>query len=479
MYHNFLVTIFILIRIKLLIIFLISFCFCQSKYNLNFIKNIKNEYNQFKGDPNRLSKTYNYNFTFNQYYYFNNNLPNLENLNGLYFPKGFGYISGLLFDYSKKYISLSFEPRFSRIHDYDIQISEKEKSFSVLNDVPLGNEYKLRNDDFRNVGIKLFYKGLSSGYGNWNTWWGPGIHSSLSLTNNAEGFYHYFISLNNFNSAKPYFYYKIKYTWSTAMKNSMNNDYYLSSWFLNLKYQNFEYGISRHILSGGYEEGNWSLRDASTVLLTNNKLEYWDQIFDMFFLYNSNKSGLKAFLEIGFPNRTSNITNKIIDHAMGSNIGLRKYGAFGIKELMFGIEYTRLVQGIYYNIMPTPNWYDNYKYNYSSYNGRRWAAHAGSDSDDLLLFMGYINNKISFVYGLNFERHGVTFHFPPEVKLESKISISYKINNIFLTLNYENEYYEHYGFVDNGQNIWDETFENDSIQRTQTLLLSIEHSLSF
>ena len=147
--------------------------------------------------------------------------------------------------------------------------------------------------------------------------------------------------------------------------------------------------------------------------------------------------------------------------------------------MLFGIEYTRLVQGIYYNILPTPNWYDNKKFNYSSYNGRRWAAHSGSDSDDFLVYIGYLNKKIGLIYGLNYERHGVTYHFPPEVKFESRIAVSYKHDNTKFYLNFENEYFEHYGFVDSNINVWDETFELGSIQRTKTLMFSIEHIFSF
>ena len=46
-------------------------------------------------------------------------------------------------------------------------------------------------------------------------------------------------------------------------------------------------------------------------------------------------------------------------HASSAVIGFRKYRAFDTKNLMIGLEYARLVQGSYYNILPTPNWYDN------------------------------------------------------------------------------------------------------------------------
>ena len=37
------------------------------------------------------------------------------------------------------------------------------------------------------------------------------------------------------------------------------------------------------------------------------------------------------------------------------------------------------------------------------------ARHAGSDSDDLLIFAGYMDENKSLMYGINYERHGVTF----------------------------------------------------------------------
>ena len=164
-------------------------------------------------------------------------------------------------------------------------------------------------------------------------------------------------------------------------------------------------------------------------------------------------------------------------HAMASNLGMRKKGVFGLDYLISGFEYTRLVQGIYYNIIPTPNWYDNPRYDYSSYNNMRWGAHSGSDSDDLLIFSGYSNNSMTFSFGLNYERHGVTYNFPPEVKIELKSSISYRINNIYVSINYENELFRHYGFVDSNRNVWTEEFEEGSIQRTSTLLFNLDYKI--
>jgi len=421
-----------------------------------------------------------FHLSYNQYLYYNNNYPNLENHNGLYLPKGSGTISSFLMHYKGKYFIFSAEPHILDSREYSVSLHEKKNIFSVLNDVPLDDEYSTNVNNFRNTGLILYYSGLSLGYGNWDQWWGPGIHNSLVMSNNAEGIPHYFFGTMDYQPLIRDLEYYFKYIVSDAMMNDHGSEYFLSAYFFNLRYNNIELGKSRHILNGGYSDLTWSLNDALNVLITQKNMKYWDQINDYFISANFPASGLVLFLELGFPNRSYDEREPDVysDHAKASNLGLRKYGAFGIKELMFGFEYNRMVQGIYYNILPTPNWYDNIKYNYSSYKGRRWAAHSGADSDDFLVFFGYMTNRASVVYGLNYERHGVTHHFPPEVKFESRISASFKYNNTLLYLNYENEYFQHYGFLDVNKNVWEETFEPGSIQRTNTLLISIEHVFS-
>ena len=128
-------------------------------------------------------------------------------------------------------------------------------------------------------------------------------------------------------------------------------------------------------------------------------------------------------------------------------------------------------------MMPTANWYSNNLYNYSSFNGKRWGAHSGSDSDDFLVIVGYLEENKSLIYGLNYERRGVTYNFPPEVKFESRISLTHRFNNLFIQITYENEHIRHYNFVDSNSNVWTEEFENGSIQNTKTILLSFEYKL--
>tara|TARA_Y100000768_G_scaffold388808_1_gene387384 strand:+ start:21600 stop:23039 length:1440 start_codon:yes stop_codon:yes gene_type:complete len=411
--------------------------------------------------------------TYANTFYLNTNLPNTENLGGNYFAKGYGSLSQFNVVYHSKLISLSFSPSILINKSFNISTPEKINQFSVLND----NQRNYSSRTFRNSGFQLHYNHLSMGFGNWNHWWGPGIHNSLVLSNNAEGFYHYYLGTRKFIEIFEDMSISARYVISNSMINNNNSEFYFSALFINLKFKNVDFGYARNILSGGYPDRIWSLYDASTVIFSKKSLRYWDTIDDFYIFKKFPRSNLELFVEIAIPNRAFNENGFFVDHAIGSNIGFRKKNIFNNSNLFIGTEYTRLIQSSYYNILPSPNWYDNNKYNYSSYKNRRWAAHAGSDSDDLLLFFGYMDKNKRILYGINYERHGVTFSFPPEVKFESRLSISYNHNNLTTAIYYENEYFEHYGFVDKNVNVWNETFEPGSIQRTKSILLSIEYNI--
>ena len=420
-----------------------------------------------------------YIFNYTQSFYFNTNLPNFENKNGYYLPKGYGSVSSLLFSYNTDYLELSLEPTVFNIKKYEIDVPDKSKTFSVLNDVPR-HDYKQLNS-LRNFGITLKNKFFLIGYSNLNMWWGPGIHNSLVLSNNAEGFYHYFIRTNQDIRLINNTFFQSSLFLSEKMVNTSGNAYYLSAWFIKIKNKILELGATSNILSGGREDIAWSQKDALYTIFNNNKIKYWDFINAYYLALNFKKSKLKIFFEFGYPNRSFfNKDSKIyFDNSLGTNLGLRKYGLAGYEKLVIGFEYTRLAQGIYYNILPTPNWYDNINFNYSSYNNKRWAAHSGSDSDDFLIFIGYMSDNKGLVFGINYERHGITYNFPPEVKFESRVSINYKINDLYFYINYENELFRHYGFVDTNKNVWGEQFEKGSIQRTHSIIISLEREFTF
>tara|TARA_B100001250_G_scaffold413454_1_gene447680 strand:+ start:11516 stop:12880 length:1365 start_codon:yes stop_codon:yes gene_type:complete len=449
----------------------------QTILNPNPSKKIILERSLFFNQNDNYKEKIGLNLIYNFYSYFNTNLPNLENRNGLYIPKGYGAGFSPLIYYNNKNLFLSIEPEINSFKDYAIYAPEKKSFFTKLNDIP-HDRSMIGKNRIKNIGVKIKIKDTSFGYGNWDQWWGKGIHNSLVHSNNAKSFNYIFF--DSHNSVNDKISYKFNFFVSDGMQNIHNENFFLSAYSFILNYKNIEIGRAKHVLSGGYDNILWSKKDALLVPFTNKKNKYWDQIIDYYIALSYPEARLKIFLEIGMPNRSySNENNSLIfpDHSVASILGVRKYGIFNIDELLLGFEYTSTLISQYYYKMPSYNWYGNSRYNYSSFLGRRWGSHAGTDADDFLVFLGYLNNTTGLLYEINYERHGVSYNFPPEVKLESRISLNYHINNFYFNIIYENEYYEHYGFVDQSTNVWNETFEPGSIQRSNTLLFSIEYTI--
>lgn len=445
--------------------------------NMNFIKKIIHE-NNLKASK-ELKLKGNLNIFFSSNFILNNNLPNFENFNGLYAPKGTTTQKSFHFFLKNKSFTFSIEPQNSIINNfYKSQKSQKEGVFSVLNDVKNNHYNNNSKISFKNTGIRFKHNSIGIGLGNWNTWWGAGIHNSLSLSNNSLGFKHIYISYNKELKFFKNSILKYKYLISENFKNYYGNDFSLVFSMLNVKINKIEIGANLNYLIGGYEgysNDNWFLFPSNL----NNKLLPSGRLSHYFISYYNSLTGLRLFYEFGFPNRFNfNSSQKYRnENSLGTNIGIRKKELFNNPNIVFGLEYTRLVQGIYYNLEPTPNWYQNVKYNYYSYKGRRWGAHSGTDSDDFYAYSGIVKENFSFLFIFNYERHGVNYSFPPEVKFESGISTTVKLKDLFLHIKYENEYYEHYNFVDNNNSIWTNTFNLESIQRTYSLLLSLDYRI--
>ena len=66
------------------------------------------------------------------------------------------------------------------------------------------------------------------------------------------------------------------------MKNTQNDDFFLSSFSLIINYKNIEIGRSKHVLSGGYNNISWSMKKALLVPLFNEKNKYWDNVIDYY-----------------------------------------------------------------------------------------------------------------------------------------------------------------------------------------------------
>jgi len=131
------------------------------------------------------------------------------------------------------------------------------------------------------------------------------------------------------------------------------------------------------------------------------------------------------------------------------------------------------------------DWYESALYNFSSYSGRRWGAHSGSDSDDWYIYFGYLSDKFMFVPALNYERHGVASHRPAEVKLEFRLDSRIKHNDIWFGIYYEKQFESFLGFPDyfyediNGNPIDASTGKLANSRHTNTIIFSISKIIHF
>ena len=394
--------------------------------------------------------------------YLNNNASNQENMDLRYIGKGIGNFSSLSINGFRKFIAFNFEPFMLNNNYQNGEIYNRDSPYKYLNDskpIEGVNGLGLRKAD-----IYLHYNGLAIGIARDNMWWGPGIQGSFSMTNNTTGFKNYMLG-----TIKELRWKNIgflgRYSFSELNEKSGYEATYFTSLTAQFTYyseQIISFGFSRNYLTGGVDLGvPWTKKDAQNIVFEGvfiknlQQLDYtlaghdpWDQTISLWtdIIFPRNK--LKIYLEIGINDNRFNLWDFIVhpDHALGTTIGFRKYGLFNKDDLIFGFEYANLIKGRHHIFRVTPDWYDRRHYDDFSYEGRRWVAHSGSDSDDLLIFFGLINEKWSFIPYFNFERHGVTTYRPPEIKTEIIINAKYNFNSFQIGLIYENQFEAHLGF---------------------------------
>ena len=394
--------------------------------------------------------------------YINNNASNQENMDLRYIGNGIGSFNSISISGYTKFFAFNFEP-YSLINNYkDGQIYKKQSPFKYLNDTKTTKN--INGVGLRKADIYLHYNGLGIGIAKDNMWWGPGIQGSFSMTNNTTGFKNYMIG-----TIKELEWKNIgllaRYTFSELNEKTGYEAIYFTSLTAQAtiySQQIISFGFSRNYLTGGVDVGvPWTKKDAQKIVFEGvfiknlQKLDYtiaghdpWDQTISIWsdIMFTQNK--MKIYLEIGFNDNRFNLWDFIVhpDHAVGSILGFRKYGLFNNDNIIFGFEYANLIKGRHHIFRATPNWYDRSHYDDFSYEGRRWGAHSGSDSDDLLIFFGLMNNKWSFIPSFNFERHGVSTYRPPEIKSEFRIDARYNIKSFEIGLLYENQFEAHLGF---------------------------------
>lgn len=406
-------------------------------------------------------------------FFMNDNRPNLENMGNRWLGKGAGNFTSFNLSYLDKFIVLSIEPYFyldqnqyvkniNRNHPY----RDDPDVFNVLNDNRYFIEQPYVSYGFRESVLFFHYKEIGFGISNANMWWGPGIHTSLTMTNNTTGFPHLMIGTLN---EKRYHNIGINVRYIfTELDKVPGNPYYTALVWTARSYTRpiIELGFSRNYLSGGLPTDRpFTGWDAALLpfetLFIDTKIknsedefgphDFWDQTMAGFITLDFPNSGLMLFLELGTDDHRQNWMDlrSQPEHNSASIIGLRKYGFFNNQFLLGGFEYANIKRSFTYIFRGGGHWWWKHFYNYSTYEGRRWAAHSGSDSDDFYLFFGYNDNNWTFIPGFNYERHGIISGNPPEVKIEFRLDIRFIYKKYRINIYFEKELINNSEFVPN------------------------------
>ncbi len=470
------------IKKKLSLLFLIAnFVYTQNYFSADPYFTLVNEKKQFDGKyaiNSNLFKPFFYDINDNKKFsvnyktefYLNDNVPNQENMDVRYFAKGYGFFSSLQFSLNSKYAYLIFEPYLRNNKDVNVDPIYRYDTFNYLNDFIVQKNNVINDKSLRNFLVFLNLKKIGIGYHKGNRWWGPGIHTTLQMTNNTWPIGSIIagnlkeIKIGKIGLMGLYSFSKIKdlrnpiQKYHTALNGQIT---YYGSTILSI-------GFSRNYLSGGDKSINgrtWTDRDAQLIIfegfLTKNLVgnEYtiaghdqWDQTISGYLSLIIPDKKIKLYAEIGFNDNRMYLADLISqpDHTIATIFGFRNYGA-SKDSYVYGFEWTNLMISYtakHRGLGGTPAWYSRQLYNYSTFNNRRWGAHSGSDSDDWFIYFGYISDKLFVVPSLNYERHGIVTNRPAEVKVELKIDLRYNYKNTWFGLAFEKQNEFFLGFPD-------------------------------
>ncbi len=430
-------------------------------------------YDNFTG-ANRISIKY------KSELFYNTNAPNLENMSDRWIGKGAGFFSSINISFLNKHIMGSIEPYYFIDQNANYDEPLRIPMLSQLND----NKSHHKKSPYQAAGIREFQlylhrKGIGTGISNANMWWGPGMQSSLVMTNNTSGFTHFLLGTLEEKRFRDWGFIG-RYVFS-KFDNRNKYEPYLTSVIFGLTYYSdpiVSLGITKSVLNGGSHpladaiEWSEAALDFLGGVLVNEKWKVFQQNWSYDDITMSGyistyfpKSKLTLFLELGRNDIAWDINNIILvpDHSLATNFGIRKYHLFNHKNLFFGLEYTKLFAGRYLYTGQVGPWYNREGYEYSSFNGRHFAAHSGPDSDDFLIFLGWQSKNYTLIPSFNYERHGLQapaiqletggiqnslINPWPETKFELRIDFRYKYKGYNLNLYLEEEVVKNLEFRD-------------------------------
>ena len=400
--------------------------------------------------------------------------PNLDNYGNKFSLNGNNSFASLRIEYVGKNLLFLLEPYSLTKDNRSNKIFFRGGRYTFTNEVS-----NLQSKPYSDLGIResmffLHHNFFGIGISNLNQWIGPGIHNSLTMSSNTKGFNHLFIGSLKEKSITKSISYESRYTFSKI--SDREGGVFLTNLVLAFSLNSdirYKFGIVRDFLSGGKKSANGksiSQEDAMQLVFgplfsdskrsldytTNWGFEPWDQVLTGFFEFYPNKN-TSFYIELGTGDHRKNFSDLLAhwDHNLAYIIGFRSNPLINTaiqKKLLIGLEYTSLTgSSNTRKFRASGPWFDNWWYDYNSYEGRRWSAHSGSDSDDLSFHLGIKNPNNSIIVFIAQERKGLILEEYPELKKEYSIQLSKKINNSINLFTYiEREDHINYCFI-NGE----------------------------
>ncbi len=445
----------------------------------------QNIYNELSGLNNNNDRKSNFKLSLNAQTILNNGHPNIDNSAEIFVVGSSANFFSARFEYFSTYLSLSLEP-YEITHNSIIKIDGVSGSYQMTN-----NHTKIKfNKDtgFRQSKLSLHYKDIGISYGYMSHWWGPGLHSSISLSSNAPSQETFsFGTFKDINLGKFSFGSEVIVMPYTS---SFDQEIFFSGLKAHLSYisksSKSKIGFHRTYLSGNFKNlssstistNSWSIEDAVQLVFeplfgqSKKNLSYtepgtpgfdaWDEILTAYAEVDFFEQELRVYAEVSSDDNRANFTDLRAhwDHTLGYLYGFNKIIKLNQNKLILTAEYlsTKISNTFnpkFYRGDPNKdNYYTKDAYDYFSYENRRIGAHSGTSSDDLFFAIGYAQKNQSTIFTINKERHGIKSMENTELKTEYSLSFYKAINKkntLFVSVERENII--NFGFIENGNSV--------------------------
>jgi hypothetical protein len=284
------------------------------------------------------------------------------------------------------------------------------------------------------VGLRL--GGVSVGVSSQNLWWGPGIRSSLLMSNNAPGFLHAYIRSNRplktpighfewqligarleGDSTRPYENFQIKratqsYPASWRYQSAFVFSYqpkWVPGLFLGMtrSLQRYQQDIGLGgggflqqyipVLTKAFQKKNEQTDDAENT----------DQLASFFFRWLLPKSGLEVYGEWGYNDYKQNIRDYVMDasHSAAYMVGFQKLFKTSKYDILFGAELIKTSESASNLLRGAGNWYVHDKDNGYTHFNQIIGFGGGIATNMHSLRLKYLPVKKLIHYQVQFERY--------------------------------------------------------------------------